>query len=561
MSKAKLLAAIVVGTALLGSGFAGLVVAADSPSSSALAGKVSSQAEGSMEGVLVGAKKAGSTMTTWVVSNAQGQYSFPRDRMAPGTYAVNIRAVGYTLPGTSVDVGAQPTQLDLPLAKVTSTSKLAMQLSNGELLLSVPGTPVQKAGLAGCVNCHTLQRALFSRFGPDDMSQVVRRMAQHTNNSSLLHPWMRPTEATSSPAPQGPSALGTYISSINLSSKDAFDFPLKTLPRPTGKATQVIYTVYDLPRPDGSPHDEVFDAQGNLWYSDFNSQFLGKLDPKTGKVVEYPVPQSRTGLIAQGGLQIDIDKQGRMYFGNMSQMQVVRFDPKTEKMEVFKIPIAESRLGDGHLTMVDPAFQDVDGKLWLNVAFATGDAGGTWQVDLAKNKWTQMTYPPGSPPALAYDVVADSKNNMYGMQMGNDKLWTTNGKTLQTVWYDFPTKGAGCRRGHIDSQDRLWCGVFNGNRIAMFDPKTQKITEWTAPTAWTRPYDAQFDDRTYAWTAGMDNDLALRLNTQTGEFTQYLLPHETNVRHVEVQKSGALSSLWLGDQHGATLIHVEPLVP
>jgi hypothetical protein len=61
--------------------------------------------------------------------------------------------------------------------------------------------------------------------------------------------------------------------------------------------------------------------------------------------------------------------------------------------------------------------------------------------------------------------------------------------------------------------------------------------------------------------AGMDNDIALRLNTQTGEFTEYLLPHETNVRHVDVQKSGALSSLWLGDQHGATIIHIEPLAP
>ena len=561
MSRAKLLAAIVVGTALLGGAFAGLVVAADSPSSSALTGNVTSQAEGPMEGVLIGAKKVGSTITTWVVSNAQGQYSFPRDRMVPGTYALNIRAVGYTLPATSVDVGAQPTQLDLPLAKVTSTSKLAVQLSNGELLMSVPGTPVQKAGLAGCVNCHTLQRALFSRFGPEEMSAVVRRMAQHTNNSSPMHPWMRPSEAFAAPSAQGTSALGTYISSINLSSRDTFEFPLKTLPRPKGHATQVIYTVYDLPRPDASPHDEVFDAQGNVWYSDFNSQFLGKLDPKTGKVVEYAVPQRRTGLIAQGGLQIDIDKQGRIYFGNMSQMQVVRFDPKTEKMERFELPMPESKLGDGHLTMVDPAFQDVDGKLWLNVAFATGEAGGTWQVDLANNKWTQPTSPPGSPPALAYDVVADSKNNIYGMQMGNDKLWTTDGKTLQTMWYDFPTKGAGCRRGHTDSQDRLWCGVFNGNRIAMFDPKTRKITEWEAPTPWTRPYDAQFDDKAYVWTAGMDNDIALRLNPQTGVFTEYLLPHETNVRHVEVQKSGPLSSLWLGDQHGATLIHVEPLVP
>jgi streptogramin lyase len=150
---------------------------------------------------------------------------------------------------------------------------------------------------------------------------------------------------------------------------------------------------------------------------------------------------------------------------------------------------------------------------------------------------------------------------MYGMTMGSDKMWYTDGKTLKTVWYDFPIKGAGCRRGHIDSQDRVWCGVFNGNALAMFDPKTQKITEWPAPTPWTRPYDAQFDDKMYVWAAGMDNDLALRMNTQTGEFTEYLLPHETNVRHVEVQKSGAFSSMWLGDQHGNTLIRVEPLVP
>ena len=558
--RATLLGRIIVGTTLLGLVFAGLVIA-QNPSPSALTGKVTSQSEGTMEGVIVGAKRVGSTITTWVVSNAQGQYSFPRERLEPGKHTISVRAVGYELPKTSVDVTAQPTQLDLQLDKVTNNSKLAMQLSNGELLMSVPGTQDQRAALAGCVNCHTLQRVLFSRFGADEMAHVVQRMAQHTNNSSPLHPWMRPAEGPPRPPTTGQVNLGKYLSSINLNAADTFEFPLKTLPRPKGKATQVIYTMYDLPRPDSSPHDEVFDAQGNVWYSDFNSQFIGKLDPKTGKAVEYPVPQNRLGQIAQGGLQIDIDKEGRIYFGNMSQMQIVRFDPKTEKIETFKSPVPESDFGDGHLTMIDPAFQNVDGKIWANVAFATGKAGGTWHIDLANNTWTRVTYPPGSPGAQAYDVVADSKNNIYGMQMNNDKIWTTDGKTLQTVWYDFPTKGAGCRRGHVDSQDRLWCGVFNGNALAMFDPKTKKITEWKAPTPWTRPYDAQFDDKAYVWTAGMDNDLALRLNTQTGEFTEYLLPHETNVRHVEVQKSGTFSSLWLGDQHGGTIIRIEPLVP
>src|SRR6185295_16162922 len=77
--------------------------------------------------------------------------------------------------------------------------------------------------------------------------------------------------------------------------------------------------------------------------------------------------------------------------------------------------------------------------------------------------------------------LADSQNNAWGMQMTNDKLWKTDAKTMQTTWYDFPTKGAGCRRGHIDSQERIWCGVFNGNRLAMFDTKTLKFTEWKCP--------------------------------------------------------------------------------
>ena len=74
----------------------------------------------------------------------------------------------------------------------------------------------------------------------------------------------------------------------------------------------------------------LFRSEGNPWYSDFNSQFIGKLDLKTGKAREWAVPVHRPVPIAQGGLQIAHDKQGRVYYGNMSQMQVVRFDPKTE---------------------------------------------------------------------------------------------------------------------------------------------------------------------------------------------------------------------------------------
>ena len=375
MSRAKLLSGILAITAILGMTLAGLVMA-ETPAPSAhlaLTGKVTSQAEGAMEGVIVGAKKDGSTVTTWVVSNSQGQYSFPRDRMEPGKYAISIRAVGYELPKTSVDVAAEPTPQNLQLNKVTSNSKLVMQLSNGELLNSVPGTWDDKMALGNCVNCHTLQRVLFSRYNPEEMAPIVQRMAMHTNNSSPLHPWMRPPRPASPPTARQ-IAAAKYFSTLNLSSQDTFEFPLKTMPRPKGKATEVIYTTYDLPRADAAPHDAALDAQGNVWYSDFDSQFLGKIDPKTGKVVEYPVPLARTGPVAQGGLQIAFDKEERVYFGNMSQLQIVRFDPRTEKMETFKPPIPDANIGDGHLTMIDPSFQQVDGKIHAFLTYDASDA-------------------------------------------------------------------------------------------------------------------------------------------------------------------------------------------
>ena len=50
-----------------------------------------------MEGVLVSAKKAGSTITITVVSDKDGRFSFPASKLEPGQYALRIRAIGYDL--------------------------------------------------------------------------------------------------------------------------------------------------------------------------------------------------------------------------------------------------------------------------------------------------------------------------------------------------------------------------------------------------------------------------------------------------------------------------------
>src|SRR5206468_10900770 len=106
-------------------------VRADGAAQPALMGRVSSVEEGPMEGVLVSAKRPGSTITTTVVSNRRGEYRFPPGRLEPGQYALRIRAAGFELEGPdSVEVAAHKTiAADLKLRKARD---LASQLSNAE---------------------------------------------------------------------------------------------------------------------------------------------------------------------------------------------------------------------------------------------------------------------------------------------------------------------------------------------------------------------------------------------------------------------------------------------
>src|SRR5438477_7542027 len=88
---------------ILGLGLAALAIVASLPAlaqsqgPAALTGKVTSQEEGAMEGVVVSAKRPGSTIMVSVASNAQGQYAFPKDRLEPGAYDITMRAIGYVL--------------------------------------------------------------------------------------------------------------------------------------------------------------------------------------------------------------------------------------------------------------------------------------------------------------------------------------------------------------------------------------------------------------------------------------------------------------------------------
>jgi virginiamycin B lyase len=525
---------------------------------SALTGKVTSAQEGAMEGVLVTARKAGSTIAITVVTNKDGVYSFPASRLEPGQYDIKIRAVGYDLDGKGAAevVGDKTASVDLKLKK---TRNLAAQLTNAEWMQSMPGTPRQKDMMLNCVSCHTLERIVRSTHDPKEFVQVQQRMGTYANQSVPTRPQKRLAERLLEE--RGDSRLkaqeerADFLASINLSETSTWDYELKTMPRPTGAATKVIITEYDLPRKDIEPHDVVIGKDGMAYYTNFGEQNIGKLDPKTGKVTEIELPELKKGW-PQGSLSIHSDKQGDLWFGMMYQGAVGRYDIATQKIDTYSLP-PDMNKDMAQVNMVRPENAGVDGKVWTqNNGFAA-----LHRIDLKTRQIETIAPFSGSKSGEnhnIYDIITDADNNVYFTDFAQQHIGKVDAKTGQTTLFELPTKASAPRRGMMDAQGRIWFGLYRGNKIDMFDTKTQKFKEWEMPTAYSSPYDVTIDKNGEVWTGSMLNDRVSRLNPETGKFVEYLLPKETNIRRVFVDNSTSPVTFWVGNNHQGSIVKLEP---
>jgi virginiamycin B lyase len=539
--------------------FTGLMlVGAQAQSAAALTGQVTSAEEGPMEGVLVSAKREGTNITVTVVSDQKGEYGFPADRLGPGHYTIAIRAGGYNLDGPkTVDIAGAGAKADIKLVK---TRNLASQLTNAEWMLSAPGPDNVKGNLINCVECHTVQRIFASTHDAAEFKQIFRRMGTYSPGSTPSHP--QPLL----PGPRGerppiPESLfdvtADWLASVNMSTSDMRSFELKTLPRPKSASTKVIYTEYDLPRKETQPHDVIVDQDGMVWYSDFGNQFAGVMDPKTGKATDIPIPVLKPEQ-PKGGLDIEFEPgQKNVWLSLMYQAGVARIDRKSHEITMYPFP-KEWQSPSTQASMVSPQHADVDGKVLSN----NQEMHGVYRLDVKTGQYEDLGQSKdlSGKQISAYGMPTDLQNNVYQLEFGGTSIGYRDLKAGTTTIFRTPISGSRPRRGRVDERNRLWFAEYAGNAIALFDPKTAAIKEYPLPTKFGDPYDVvPTKDASEVWTGSMVNDRVARLDTKSGQITEYLMPRPTNIRRVFVQESGPRPVLWVGSNHGASIVKVEPL--
>src|SRR4030081_3940181 len=198
------------------------MAAAHAQETVALTGQVSSAEEGAMEGVVVSAKKDGSTISISVVTDASGRFTFPAARLEPGHYTLKARAAGFEIDGARAAgiAAGSVAGADIRLRKVKN---LSAHLTNAEWMSSMPGTDEQKRFLLNCNSCHTLERIMKAGYDADGFMQIFQRMATYDPGRTRRNPRRLAGKATRD-VERGGSGRKTaeWLASVNLSQRETW---------------------------------------------------------------------------------------------------------------------------------------------------------------------------------------------------------------------------------------------------------------------------------------------------------------------------------------------------
>jgi streptogramin lyase len=436
--------------------------------------------------------------------------------------------------------------------------------------MSMPGTTAEKDQLVyqalSCAYCHTYERIVKSRHTAEEFIPVIQRMRTYYQDGTAQGRGDRGRGALQSAETleqlkQNPiqswggvsvTDLAQYLATVNLSGgKTTWPYELKTLPRPTGEATRVIITQWDMPRRSTVSHDMDMDSQGIFWYTDESLMYFGKLDPTTNEFTEYPLPPVPEGDIP-GARDIQIDRDDNPWFAMRipgSETILAKFDRATEELSTIEGT-------GGQFLSLGP-----DGKIWIgDFAQSIRVNPATMEVD-GEFRWQDSpNLPPGPHASYAGLTGINSEGDPYLTDFVGSYIIGIDVDTGEAQFYETPTRNSMPRRARMDAQDRFWFAEYFGDKIGVLDTRSKEFQEWPVPHKYTTPYTVTRPDKNgFVYASSNMSERLLRLNPETGEVIEYQIPTDFDSKKIAHDPSTDRVTLWMANTRNARLLKVEPL--
>lgn len=304
-------------------------------------------------------------------------------------------------------------------------------------------------------------------------------------------------------------------------------FPEKNRPKSVivpGKV-QVSFKEWIVPSLGSRPHDPLATDDGAIWWTGQWANVLGRVDPKSGDLKEFPLKTPGSGPHG-----LTADKDGNIWYTGNSKALVGKLNPKTG--EVTEYPMPDPAARDPHTPLFDR-----NGLLWFTLQQA--NMVGTLEPKSGAIKLINMP----TPRSLPYGMVFSSKGEPFIVLFGTNKVASIDPKTMAVKEYPLPNAESRPRRIAITSDDAIWYSDYSRGFLGRLDPATGAVKEYASPSGpRSQPYGitALNDVIWYSESAVSPNTL-VRFDPKTEQFQTWAIPAGGGVvRNMMPTKAGDL---------------------
>jgi virginiamycin B lyase len=467
------------------------------------------------EGAFVQAVNAQTRVMVSVLADKQGRYRI--ENLPAGEYQVRVRAVGFTVdPRSAVTLAAdQNASLDFALQKGTVRWS-DLNLYQGKKLL--PEGAGKQVLSTNCFICHGFQTRMAAvrrdEEGWRDRVNYMRtsmafQLSERVNDekADALISYLNSVFGQDSTFPRSPAELPEYKDTV----------------RPFhDEAMNIVYVEYDVSGSKGLPWSAAPDKDGNFWIPFYGrGNEVARLNPKTAEVKRFLLPFDETA----GVHSVQRGSDGMVYFTEFALNRLAKLDPSTGKIVEFQdsgeVPGFRS---DKHTVRVD-----AKGNLWSSGSPLS-------KYDPETGKFKHFMEVPSS-----YGITFDKDGNVWFCVLQKDgKIGRIDAKTEKVTQWSPPTQGTPQRLA-LDSDGIVWFGERTGNKIGRFDPKTETFKEYPLPGPSASPYAIIVGKDKGVWYASTDQDLIGRLDPNSGDVLEYPFPHsEAMMREFFLDSEGRI---------------------
>jgi virginiamycin B lyase len=368
--------------------------------------------------------------------------------------------------------------------------------------VSLPDGKGKEAVQAHCTQCHGLEHLSRTGYG----------LAGWRNNLQMM------INVGSTLPKEQVEPVARYL---------AASFPEKPKPDAVVIAGPVKVSIVEwkLPTPGSRPHDPLAGPDGAIWYTGQFANLLGRIDPATGKVKEYPLPahSGPHGLVA--------DADGNIWYTANFKAEIGKLDPRTGKVTEYPMPDPAAK--DPHTLVFDRK-----GIIWFTVQ----GANMVGRLDPRSGEVKLVKSP--TPRSRPYGVQVSSKGVPFFVEFGANKVASIDPATMEIREYPLPDAEARPRRLALTRDDAVWYSDFARGYLGRLDPATGEVKEWRSPSGErSQPYGiAAIDDVIWYNESNTKPNTIVRFDPRAEKFQTFTIPSGGGVvRNVDVTREGNLA--------------------